>query len=180
MSARGPIDVSPTAVAIEMLTEALPGFESRFVDGRDAVGIRGALPIAAEVSAETIMYPIYRRPVYMSEEARATMDLVESDEARAIRHARQRETLLEMLAPVVNRIVEEIHRRGIEALGLEPVIAERERRAAERGRRDGYGAGRADGIREGRVQVLSEIEEVRERIHALADAFGEAVPDGED
>ena len=180
MSARGPIAVSPIGVVIEMLTEALPGFESRFVDGRDAVGIRGALPIAAEVSAETITYPIYRWPVIMDIAARDLMDSIETDEARAIRHARQRETLLEMLAPVVNRIVEDIHRRGIEALGLEPVIAERERRAAERGRRDGYAAGRADGVRAGRVQVLSEIEEVRERIHALADAFGEAVPDGEE
>jgi hypothetical protein len=180
MSARGPIDVNPVDVAIEMLTEALPGFESRFVSGRDAVGIRGALPIAAEISRDMVMYPIYQRPVYMSEEARSTMDLFESDEARAIRHARQRETLLEMLAPTVNQIVETIHRLGIEALGLEVVIAERERRAAERVLRDGYGAGRADGIREGRVQVLSEIEEVRERIHALADAFGEAVPDGEE
>lgn len=170
MSARGPIDVSPTAVAIEMLTEALPGFESRFVDGRDAVGIRGALPIAAEVSAETIMYPIYRRPVFMDVAARDLMDSIETDEARAIRHARQRETLLEMLAPVVNRIVEEIHRRGIEALGLEPVIAERERRAAERGRRDGYDAGRTTGRREGRAELLLEWQEAATMTEVALDA----------
>lgn len=163
-----PTDVNPADVAIEMLTEALPGFESRFVGSRDAVGIRGALPIAAEVSAETIMWPIYRRPVFMDVAARNLMDALETDEHRAIRHARQRETLLEELAPIINRIVESVQRLGIDALGLEPVIADRERRARESGRRDGYAEGRSAGIREGRVQVLAELEEVRERLIDIA------------
>jgi len=168
----GPTDVNPVNVAIEMLTAALPGFESRFVDGRDAVGIRGALPIAAEASREIIMWPIYRRPVFTDCAARTLMDLLESDEARAIRHARQREVLREELAPIVGQIVESVQRLGIDALGLDPVIAERERVARERGRREGYNAGREAGIREGRVQVLSEMAEVGERLRDLADEMG--------
>lgn len=163
-----PTDLNPADVAIEMLTEALPGFESRFVNGRDAVGIRGALPIAAEVSAETIMFPIYRRPVFMDVGARALMDALETDEHRLIRHARQREAIREELAPVIGHIVEGVQRFAIDAVNLEPVIGERERRARESGRRQGYDDGRSAGIREGRVQVLAELEEVRERLIDIA------------
>lgn len=160
-------DVNPVDVAIEMLTEALPGFESRFVDGRDAVGIRGALPISAEISHEMVMYPIYRRPVYMDATARGLMDALESDEACAIRHARQREVLREELAPVLAHVIDKIRGLAIEAVGLEPVIAERERHAAERGRRDGYDAGRTAGRREGRAELLLEWQEAADTIRAM-------------
>ena len=179
MSGRPPIDVNPVDVAIEMLTASLPGFESRFVDGRDAVGIRGALPIAAEVSRETIFYPIYRRPVFMSTDARALMDATESDEARAIRHARQREALREELAPIVGRIADEIRRRAIGAVGLEPVMLAREGRARADGRRQWYGEGRAAGIREGRIQAMREWQEAAERIRDLADEMSKLEESGE-
>ena len=69
----------------------------------------------------------------------------------------------------------------IEALGLEPVIAERERRAAERGRRDSYDAGRTAGRREGRAELLLEWQEAAETIRSLADPFAEMGPtNGED
>ena len=117
----------------------------------------------------------------MSEEARDLMNATETDEARAIRHARRREVLREELAPIIGRIVETIHRCGIEALGLEPVIAERERRAAERGRRDSYDAGRTAGRREGRAELLLEWQEAAETIRSLADSFAEMGPtNGED
>lgn len=162
-----PTDVNPVDVAIEMLTEALPGFATQFVDGRDSVGIRGALPIAAEVSREMVMYPIYRRPVYMDASARGLMDALESDEARAIRHARQREVLRHELASTIGHVVDEIRRLAIEATGLEAVIVERERVATERGRRDGYAAGRDAGRREGRAELLLEWQEAAETIRAM-------------
>lgn len=179
MSGRPPIDVNPVDVAIEMLTAELPGFESRFVDGRDAVGIRGGLPIAAELSHEMVMYPIYRRPVFMSEDARRSMDAHETDEARAIRHARQREALREELAPIISRVTDEIRRRAIDAVGLEPVMRAREERARADGRRQGYGEGRAAGIREGRIEAMREWQEAAERIRDLADEMSKLEESGE-
>lgn len=167
-----PIDVNPADVAIEMLTEALPGFESRFVDGRDAVGIRGALPIAVEVSRDLIMYPIYRRPVYSrASSARAFMDALESDEARAARHARQREALHEELEPIIRPIIERIQRLAIDAVGLEPVIVERERVERERGMRAGYDAGREKGRREGRAELLREWQDAAATLRGMLDGM---------
>lgn len=163
-----PTDINPADVAVEMLTEALPGFEARFVNGRDAVGIRGALPIAAEVSAETIMYPIYRRPIFMDVGARALMDALETDEHRLIRHARQREAIREELAPVVRQIVERVQGFAIEAVNLMPVIAEREATARRQGHRQGFAEGRAEGVREGRIAAMEEWQEAAERLRDLA------------
>ena len=172
MSASGPIDVNPVDVAIEMLTEALPGFESRFVEARDAVGIHGALPIAAEVSREMVMYPIYSRPAFIDVAARNTLARTESEAERRMRHARQREALEVELEPIVRPIVERVQRLAIDAVGLAPVIEEREHRAREAGRREGHAEGREAGMREGYAAGIRSIVEV---LLASDAAVGEAV-----
>jgi len=164
-----PTDINPADVAIEMLTEALPGFASQLVDGRDSIGIRGALPIAADVSRDLIFYPLYRAPIYMSTDARAMFDAIETDEARKIRHARQREVLRHELGPTLQHVIDEIRRRAIDAVGLEPVIVERERVARERGMRAGYDAGREKGRREGRAELLREWQEAADTLRGMLD-----------
>lgn len=158
------IDVNPADVAVEMLTEALPGFESRIIAARDAVGIRGALPIGAEVSHEAIMWPVFGSPAFVDVQARALFDATESDAMRAHRHAQQREALRRDLAPVIDRIVEQVRNLAIDAVGLAPVIAERERKAFERGRHEGYQAGLAKGRTEIEEAVESAVAGMIERI----------------
>lgn len=140
MSGR-PIDLDPADVAVDMLRAELPGFESKIVAARDAIGIRGALPIGAEVSRETVMYPVYSH-VFVDVAARDALRF-ESDLDRLARHERQREALKRELAPIVERITTRIRELAIEATGLGPVITARVNEAREHGRRIGYEEGRA-------------------------------------
>lgn len=167
-----PIDVDPAEVAAEMIGRRLPGFESRVVAARDAVGIRGALPIAAEVSREMVMYPVYSRPAFVDVAARDRHARTESEAERRMRHARQREALEIELEPIVSPIVERVQRLAIDAVGLGPVIEEREHRAREAGRREGRAEGHAAGMREGYAAGIRSIVEVLLTSDA---AVGEAV-----
>lgn len=161
MSGR-PID--PVDVAVEMLTAELPGFESRFVAVRDAVGIRGALPIGAELSREMVMYPIYSaRPIFPSDLERMVGKAIEAGHATpaelAIADAKERERIKRELAPVIEHVTSRIRQLAIEAVGLEAVIREREHRAIEAGRREGDAIGYARGIREGRAAGIRSVVE---------------------
>lgn len=67
-------------------------------------------------------------------------------------------------SPEVNRltalrIAEEAQRRGIEALGLERIIAGRVEIAARRARLEGDRIGYARGVKDGRVAMLNELRE---------------------
>lgn len=161
------IDVDPTDVAVEMLRAELPGFESRMMTARDAIGIRGALPIGASLPAETLFYPImHRGGIFVDVDERCRLAREETIVEREARHAKQREALRRELAPVIEKITTEIRRLAIEAVGLEPVIREREHRAIEAGRRDGYAAGLEAGKREGRVELLAEISDALEGLQS--------------
>lgn len=150
MSDRLPIDVDPVDVALDMLKAELPGFESQMMPGRDAIGIRGGLPIRAELSAEVVYWPLMHSPIFVDVQARSTFDAIEPDDMRRARHGRQREALREELAPVIERIAGSIRERAIAAVGLEKVIAERERKARIDGQRVGHEIGRQAGYRDGR------------------------------
>lgn len=167
MSAGLPIDVDPVTVAVDMLKAELPGFESKIVPARDALGIRGALPIAAEVSAELIMWPLYRSPAFVDVGARLLFDALETEEARAARHERQREALKLELEPTISHITERIRRMAIDAVGLEPVIVERERVAKLRGEREGYEAGRRQGRADAMREWAETMQELRQGIAAV-------------
>ncbi|UYL87166.1 hypothetical protein QEH40_gp45 [Microbacterium phage OscarSo] len=163
------LDVDPSEVAAAMIAKALPGFESRVVPARDAVGIRGALPIGAEVSRETFFYPVYSfRPAYVDTLERDRLVRDETPAEREARHAEQRAALERELAPVVGPIVDKIRRLAIEAVGLEELIAERERRARIDGQRVGHELGFTAGKRAGRLEVLAEIAAAAEALAASA------------
>lgn len=174
-------DVDPVDVAVDMLREELPGFEALIDSARDQVAIRGGLPIKAGLSTEIIYHMVPRPPVIDSvfRDFREVF-APEDDRAREARHAEQRKALALVVAPAVGRIVDEIRRFAIDAVGLEPVIAERELAARKRGREEGYREGRETGRREGRAELLLEWQEAAEMVRGLADAFAEAVPDGEE
>lgn len=123
-------DVDPAEVARDMLKEALPGFESRIDAAHNAVAIRGALPIGANVSREALYWAIPSTHFGLSVPM-------------------TREIATEAAAPVVRHIVEEIQHHAIGAVNLEPVIRERERVARMQGEREGHAAGRSAGITEG-------------------------------
>lgn len=142
MSALG--DVDPVDVALDMLKAELPGFEAQMIAARDAIGIRGGLPIRAELSAETVLWPISRSPIF---------ELALDDVAPAV----VRDALKLELEPVIDRIVERIRRLAIDAVGLEKVIVERERRARIDGERVGHALGFAAGKREGRAEATREL-----------------------
>ena len=165
-----PLDVNPEDVALEMLKAELPGFESRIVPERNAIGIRGALPISTEVSRELIMYPLMHSTIFVDRGSRNLLDALEPDTMRAARHAQQREALKLELEPTISHITERVRAHAIEAVGLEKVIREREERAAKVGRRDGYAAGHDAGVAEGRRQVTLEwataMQELRDGIGA--------------
>lgn len=171
MSAGLPIDVDPEDVALEMLKAELPGFESRIVAASNAIGIRGALPIAMEASRDVIFWPIMRSPTFVDVKARSFFDALESDEARALRHARQREALKAELEPVIDHIAERIREYAIKAVGLEKVIAERERKARIDGQRVGHEIGRQAGYRDGRDDGFAAglVEGIRKASAAIAD-----------
>lgn len=170
-------DVDPAEVAAEMLKALLPGFESRINPATDKLVIHGALPIGLTVDSQVVYYPLMRdvyRESPLGGFARALRDVSETDAEREIREAaeraRQTEALKRELAYTVADIAERIQRYAIEAVGLEPVIAERERRAAERGRSEGY----VEGKRAGRREILAELDAIREeREQAEADAAHE-------
>lgn len=155
-------DVDPADVAVAMLKEALPGFESRIVPERDVVAIRGALPIATTVSAETIRFPLYRNVYRESPTSRAFREALHAlDEIREARdeaeRAAQIEALKRELAPLVENIVEGVQRFAIKAVNLEPMIAERERKARERGKREGWAAGDTEGYARGRREAMADM-----------------------
>lgn len=152
-----PIDVDPAEVAVAMLKAALPGFESRIDGHRDQIEIRGALPIATTVSAHAIYYPIRRSDVFVDIRARHLYDAIEPDVQRLARHERQREALRHELGPYIEMIAENVRRFGIEALGLEPVIAEREKKAHDRGRREGWAGGDSEGYARGRREAMADM-----------------------
>lgn len=151
-----PVDVDPSEVAVDMLKAELPGFESRIVPERDALAIRGALPIANEVSARVIFYPLMRSNVFVDRDARNLLDALESDLARRTRHERQREALRHELAPVVEMIAKSVRDFGIEALGLKPIIEASVNAARIDGQRVGYTLGKNDGYRAGRDDGFAE------------------------
>lgn len=62
---------------------------------------------------------------------------------------------------IARRLIEQTRRAGIEALGIEATIVERERAAFERGQRTGYDIGRAEGYANGRRDMLAEVLEAR-------------------
>lgn len=162
-----PIDVNPEDVAVDMLKAELPGFETMIVGARDALGIRGALPISTEVSRELILWPIMRSPHFVDVKARAFFDALETDDARAARHAQQREALKRELEPTIAHITERVRRFAIDAVGLEPVIAERERVARLRGEREGYEAGRRQGRADAMREWAETMQELRQGIAAV-------------
>lgn len=175
------VDVDPCEVAAAMISKALPGFESRVVPARDSVGIRGALPIGGEVSAETIFYHVYsHRPAFIDVVERDRLVRDETPAEREARHAEQRAALERELAPVVEPIVERIQRLAIDAVGLEPVIAERERRARllgeregrELGHRQGVAEGRAAGIRDVLRALLTHSAEIGEAVDEIRESWG--------
>jgi flagellar biosynthesis/type III secretory pathway protein FliH len=169
-------DVDPAEVAAEMLKAALPGFESRINPDRDSLVIHGALPVAYEVNREVIYYPVYRRDVYRENPfARAVRDATEPDAEREIREAaeraRQTEALKVELADLVAHIAENVQRFAIEAVGLEAVIAAREEKARDLGRREGFREGREMGAREGRAEGIREVARVLMTGTDLGDAI---------
>lgn len=157
------VRVDPVDVAIEMLKEELPGFSHLIDPSRMSVRIRGALPIASEVSMDAMMFPIPMLPEPMSPVSRAILDVLESDETRMIRLAqervRQTKIIKRMVAPFVGHIVTNIREFGIDALNLEPTLKAREEAVREEAHRAGHAEGKEDGIREGRKAAFREIVE---------------------
>lgn len=156
-------EINPVDVAIEMLKAELPGFDSRFVAARDAVGIRGGLPIAAELSAETIMYPVYSMD-WRFDDAKMGRSITEAIDAGiatpaeiALVEAKERAKIKRELAPIVETIVRRIRNLAIEAVGLEAEIRQREARAIDAGRREGDLIGYGRGVREGRAAAMRDI-----------------------
>lgn len=159
------------AIAAEMLKKRLPGFETKIDGGRYSVVIHGALPIASRVSAEAIIYPIYdsRFSPEPSGIARALRDATETDDMRAVREAKERAAIELAIEPSIARIDDTIKRFGIEALGLEAWITEREARAREAGKREGFAAGHAAGMAQGRREILAELDAIRRIRDELGD-----------
>lgn len=156
------IRVDPVEIAVEMLREELPGFDTRIDGGVQKVRIRGALPIAMQMDKETIYYAVpYPIDVNPSVIGKAIMDVLETDENRTIRlaaeRAKERERVKRYVTPFVEHIVKSIREYGIEALNLEKYIEEREKRAGERGRQEGYTEGFKKGERAGRHKLMQEL-----------------------
>jgi flagellar biosynthesis/type III secretory pathway protein FliH len=69
---------------------------------------------------------------------------------------------------IAKMLVDRAREFAIEQVGLAPVIAEREKRAHERGRQDGLYEGREAGRREGRKALLAELAEaLRDSGHSI-------------
>ena len=157
------VRIDPVDVAIEMLKEELPGFSHLIDPSRMSVRIRGALPIASEVSMDAIMFPIPMLSDPMSPVSKAILDALESDATRMIRLAAERErqtTIIKRtITPFVEYIVTNIRQFGIEALNLEGCIRKREADAAFEAKRVAYRAGYNDGKRDGRKEMLKELLE---------------------
>lgn len=152
-------EIDPVDVAIEMLREELPGFESIFSKRTMSVQVRGSLRVQSETDAETFYYPIPTMATYVdlgrAERERAN----ETDLERAERYARERKFVRHMISPIVAHIVESARTLGIEALNLEPVMKARE----EQVRREAHMAGKAEGFengkRAGRREAFKELLE---------------------
>ncbi len=166
--------VNPVDVIVEMLTAALPGFESAFIKDRDAVGIRGALPIRAEVSAEAIMFPVMMAPRFEHPDDvdRSILAALAGDFATGpeinLAAARERKRVERELEPMLTHITAHVRGLGIAALGLGPVMERERQEAREQGRREGRVGGFEDGKREGRREAI------RELVAALGRNFDEA------
>lgn len=157
-------------IAADMLKKALPGFASRIVPERDAIAIRGALPVAAEVTMNTIVYPVsrpWRFDAVPDRVREALFDSISTDAQREREARLARERVEDEIRPSVEQIVERVRRYAIDAVGLEEHIARREERARDLGKREGYDEGRRFGWRTGRAALLREIREASDALAVL-------------
>jgi len=172
--------LDPVEVAVELLSEALPGFRTKIKPHTGSVRMEGALPIAQEFNQDWLVWPI--RGAHSLREPQdpvsdALRDVVEMPHQRAQRFAKRRLRVEEDISDQIRALVSRIQDFAIDAVSLQPEIdrrvAEAEKRAHEKGRAEG----KEDGIREGRRLATEEfIEAQRDVSLRLAQATGE-IPD---
>jgi hypothetical protein len=130
--------VDPAHAAAEILRRELPGFEANIDEGRDMLAIRWLFKLGLEVSRDAIYYAV------PSSRISSPFGDVVTHDPRAIEA---------FVAP----IIEQARRAGVDALGLGPVMHEREVSSYHRGYAEGRAAGRDEGRRLGRQEVLAEL-----------------------
>ena len=101
---------------------------------------------------------------------RALREVTEDSFARTQRLTKGRIQIEREVMDTVMEVVHQLQAFAIEAVSLEAVIEERERRAHERGRQAGYAEGKTAGAREARAELLADAQE-RERRMAQAQAI---------
>lgn len=144
------------AIAVEILTEALPGFRALIAADSSTIQLRGALKIGAVATMEGLVYPLMHGGLFQSDDM--IFDALEPDAQKRARRARQIGRTRDELRPhIAEAIVRPIRENAIAADGLEDEIAERVRRARELGETEGYARGLAAGYSDGRRDMLAEI-----------------------
>ena len=136
--------LDPAEVAADMLRKQLPGFDTRIIASRDAISIRGALPIYAGISQETVRYPVlYAERGGFGEPHLGSLTQID---------------LEELVMPIVSEIVDQVQKLAIEAVNLRPRIDRLVKESEQQGRQQGYQEGLKKGHQEGRRELLQELE----------------------
>lgn len=144
-------ELDPVNVAVDMLKKALPGFETRIFDRMNAIEIRGALPIYGQVSQESILMPVGGRSPW--------------DNRNLDRTAIESLLFRDTIEPIIERVQQE----AIKAVNLQPRIDRMVEAAIRQAKIDARREGVEEGIRQGRIQVLRELEEARQGLTEVLD-----------
>lgn len=152
-------EIDAVDIALEMLKDELPGFESRFSKDHMVVQVNGDLRIGMQVDSETIYYPIPQMATYSDLGRSERQRQRETELERLERLDRERKYVRHMLEPLIRHIVDQTRERGIEVLNLGPVIQAVADEAASTARREAYREGFNDGKRAGRREALKELIE---------------------
>lgn len=152
-------DLDPVEVALEMLKEELPGFESLFSKRNMAVQVTGSLRVGSQTDAHIFYYPIPVMVTYVDLDLAERRRQKETNLERAERLDRERNYIRRMITPIVANIVESARTLGIEALNLEPVMKAREEQVRREAHMAGHSEGFENGKRAGRREAFKELLE---------------------